>query len=206
VVRVDGKILEIMTGLRVFILSMICLVVGATLLTIRFKHRGEGETPPPVEMEADLTLKSINIVGDRLGLKEWELKAKAARHFQEEKMTMLEGIEAAFYVKEGGVIRLKGDRGRILHGTKDIELQGNIVILNADDGYQLTTDDLHYVYSDRQIRSSQRVDIVGKGLEVTGKGMSIDLVTGKLSMWGRLDTVLFKPLEGWKDMVPRWDR
>jgi hypothetical protein len=115
VVRVDGKILEIMTGLRVFILSMICLVVGATLLTIRFKHRGEGETPPPVEMEADLTLKSINIVGDRLGLKEWELKAKAARHFQEEKMTMLEGIEAAFYVKEGGVIRLKGDRGRILH-------------------------------------------------------------------------------------------
>ena len=205
-VRVDGKILEIMTGLRVFILSMICLVVGATLLTIRFKHRGEGETPPPVEMEADLTLKSINIVGDRLGLKEWELKAKAARHFQEEKMTMLEGIEAAFYVKEGGVIRLKGDRGRILHGTKDIELQGNIVILNADDGYQLTTDDLHYVYSDRQIRSSQRVDIVGKGLEVTGKGMSIDLVTGKLSMWGGLDTILFEPLEGWKGMVPRWDR
>jgi LPS export ABC transporter protein LptC len=206
VVRVDGKILEIMTGLRVFILLMICLVVGATLLTIRFRHRGEGEIPPPVETEADLTLKSIHIVGDRLGLREWDLKAKAARHFQEEKMTMLEGIEAAFYVKEGGLIRLRGDRGRILHGTKDIELQGNVVILNTDDGYQLTTEGLHYVYRERQIKSSQRVDIVGKGLEVTGKGMSIDLVTGKLSMWGRLDTVLFEPLEGWKGMVPRWDR
>jgi LPS export ABC transporter protein LptC len=206
VVRVDGKILEIMKGLRVFILLMICLVVGATLLTIRFRHRGEGETPPPVETEADLTLKSIHIVGDRLGLREWDLKAKAARHFQEEKMTMLEGIEAAFYVKEGGLIRLRGDRGRILHGTKDIELQGNVVILNTDDGYQLTTEGLHYVYRERQIKSSQRVDIVGKGLEVTGKGMSIDLVTGKLSMWGRLDTVLFEPLEGWKGMVPRWDR
>jgi LPS export ABC transporter protein LptC len=206
VVRVDGKILEIMKGLRVFILLMICLVVGATLLTIRFRHRGEGEIPPPVETEADLTLKSIHIVGDRLGLREWDLKAKAARHFQEEKMTMLEGIEAAFYVKEGGLIRLRGDRGRILHGTKDIELQGNVVILNTDDGYQLTTEGLHYVYRERQIKSSQRVDIVGKGLEVTGKGMSIDLVTGKLSMWGRLDTVLFEPLEGWKGMVPRWDR
>ncbi len=205
-VRVDGRILEIMTGLRIFILSMICVVVGVTLLTIRFRHRGEEETPPPVETGADLTLKSIHIVGDRLGLREWELKAKAAHHFQEKKMTMLEGIEAAFFVKEGGVIRLKGDRGRILHGTKDIELQGNIVILNANDGYQLTTDGLNYVYSDRQIRSSQRVDIVGKGLEVTGKGMSIDLVTGKLSMWGRLDTVLFGPLEGWKGMVPRWDQ
>jgi len=195
-----------MTGLRIFILSMICLVVGATLLTIRFKHGGEGESPPPVETEADLTLKSIHIVGDRLGLREWELKARDARHFQDEKMTMLEGIEAAFYVQEGGVIRLRGDRGKILHGTKDIELQGNIVILNADDGYQVTTDGLHYVYRDKQIRSSQRVDIVGKGMEVTGKEMSIDLVTGKLSMWGRLDTVLFEPLEGWKDIVPRWDR
>ena len=58
----------------------------------------------------------------------------------------------------------------------------------------------------RQIRSSQRVDIVGKGLEVTGKGMSIDLVTGKLTMWGRVDTVLFEPLEGPKGMLPRWDR
>ncbi len=195
-----------MTALRIFILSLICLVVGATLLTIRLNHRGEGETPPPVEAEADLTLKNIHLVGDRLGLKEWELEAKAARHFQEGKITMLEGIEAAFYVREGGVIRLRGDHGKILHGTRDIELQGNIFIFNVDGGYQLTTNGLHYVDRARQIRSSQRVDIMGKGLKVTGRGMSIDLVTGKLSMWGRVDTVLFETLEGPNGMLPRWDR
>ena len=195
-----------MTGLRIFIPSLICLVAGTTLFTIWFGNRGEGETPPAVETEADLTLSNIHLVGDRSGFKEWELEAKAARHFQEGKMTMLEGIEADFYIKEGGVIRLRGDRGRVLHGTRDIELQGNIVIFNADDGYQLTTDSLHYVGRAKQIRSSQRVDIAGKGFEVTGKGMSIDLVTGKLSMRGRVDTVLFEPLEGWKGMLPRWDR
>jgi LPS export ABC transporter protein LptC len=204
VVRVDGEIFEIMTGLRIFILSLICLVAGVTILTIRFSHKGEGESPPPVEMEADLTLKNIHFVGDRSGLREWELEAKAARHFQEGKMTILEDIEAAFYIKEGGVIRLRGDRGKILHGTKDIELQGNIVIFTAD-GYQLTTDGLHYEERTRQIRSSKRVDIAGKGVEITGKDMCIDLVTGKLSMGGRVDTVLSEPLEGWKDMVPRWD-
>jgi LPS export ABC transporter protein LptC len=204
VVRVDGEILEIMTGLRILILSLIFLVAGATTFTIRFSHRGEGENPPPVWTEADLTLKNIHFVGDKSGLKEWELEAKEARHFQEGKMTMLEDIEAAFYIEEGGVIRLRGDRGSILHGTRDIELQGNIVIFTTD-GYQLTTDGLHYVNKTKEIRSPRRVDIAGNGLEITGKDMCIDLVTGKLTMRGRVDTVLFEALGRWKDMLPQED-
>jgi LPS export ABC transporter protein LptC len=202
VVRVDGEVFEIMTGLRILILSLIFLVAGATVFTIRFSKRGEGESPPPVETEADLTLKNIHFMGDKSGLKEWELEAKEARHFQGGKM--LEDIEAAFYIEGGGVIRLRGDRGKILHGTRDIELQGNIVIFTTD-GYQLTTDGLHYVNRTKEIRSSRRVDIAGKGVEITGKDMCIDLVTGKLTMGGRVDTVLFEALGGWKDMVPRLD-
>ncbi|MFQ5843285.1 MAG: LPS export ABC transporter periplasmic protein LptC [Thermodesulfobacteriota bacterium] len=193
-----------MTGLRILVLSLIFLVAGATIFTIQFSNRGEGESPLPVETDADCTLKDIHFVGDKSGMKEWELEAKEARHFQEGKMTMLEDIEAAFYIKEGGVIRLKGDRGRILHGTRDIELQGNIVIFTTD-GSQLTTDNLHYVDKTKQIRSSRRVDIGGKGLEITGRDMCIDLVTGKLTMRGRVDSVLFDALGGWKDVVPRWD-
>ncbi len=193
-----------MTGLRILILSLIFLVAGATAITIRFKHRGEEKPPPPVKAEADLTLKNIHFVEDRSGLREWELEAKEARHFQEGKMTMLEEIEAIFYFEEGGMIRLRGDHGRILHGAREIELQGNIVIFTAD-GRQLTTDGLHYVNETKQIRSSRRVDIAGKGLELTGKDMCIDLVTGKLTMRGRVDTVLFDALGGWKDMLPSWD-
>lgn len=194
-----------MTGLRIFILSLICLVAGALLLTVLGSRRGEEEGPPAVEVKADLTSKNIHLVGEGSGLKEWELRAREARHFHKGKMTVLEGIEAAFYVEKGGVIRLKGDRGRILHRTKDIELQGNIVIFTGD-GYQLTTDGLQYINRTRQIRSSQRVDIAGDGLEITGTGMSIDLVTGKLSMDGRVETIVSRALEGWKGIVPRWDR
>jgi len=194
-----------MTGLRIFILSLICLVAGVTLFTLQLSRRGEEESLPHMEADADLTSKNIHLVGDRSGLKEWELEAKEARHFLGGKMTMLEDIEAVFYVEDGGVIRLKGDRGRILHGTKDIELQGNVVIFTAD-GYQLTTHGLQYVDRTRQIRSSERVDIAGKGLEITGKDMCIDLVTGKLSMGGRVETVLSEALEGWKGALPRWDR
>ena len=193
-----------MTGLRIFVLSLICLVVGATVLTIRFSDRGEGENPPPMKTEADLTLKNIYFVGEGSGLKEWELEARAAHHFQGEKMTMLEDIKAAFYIKEGGVIRLRGDRGRIFHGTRDIELEGNIMIFTPD-GYQLTTEGLHYVDEAKQMTSSHQVDIAGKGLEITGKDMSIDLATGKLSMGGRVETVLSESLEGWKGVLPRWD-
>jgi LPS export ABC transporter protein LptC len=191
-----------MTRLRILVLSLIFLVAGAITFTIQFSNRGEQESSPPVETEADLTLKNIHFVGDKSGLKEWELEAKEARHFQEGKVTMLEDIEAAFYIEEGGVIRLRGDRGRVLHGTKDIDLQGNIVIFTTD-GYQLTTDGLHYVDKTREIRSPRRVDIAGKGVEITGKDMCIDLVTGKLTMRGRVDTVLFNALGGWKDVVPQ---
>lgn len=193
-----------MTGLRILILSLILLITGATIFTIRLSNRGEGEIPPPVATEADCTLKNIHFVGDRSGLKEWELEAKEARHFQGGKMTMLENIEAAFYIEEGGVIRLRGDRGKIFHGTRDIELQGNIVIFTAD-GCQLTTEGLHYVDRTRQIRSSKRVDIAGRGMEITGKDMCIDLVTGKLTMQGNVDTILFDALGGWKGMLPRWN-
>jgi len=193
-----------MTGLRIFILSLICVVAGALLLTVLGSRRGEEEGPPPMEVKADLTSKNIRLVGEGSRLKEWELRAREARHFHKGKMTVLEGIEAAFFIEKGGVIRLKGDRGRILHRTKDIELQGNIVILTGD-GYQVTTDGLHYVDKTRQIRSSQRVDIAGNGLEITGTGMSIDLVTGKLSMGGRVETVLSRAVQGWKGMVPPWD-
>jgi len=194
-----------MTGLRIFILLLICLVMAAIIFTIQLSRRGEEERLPLMETEADLTLKNIHLVGDRSGVKGWELEAKEARHFLEGNMTMLEGIEAAFYIEEGGVIRLKGDRGKILHETKDIELQGNIVVFTTD-GYQLTTDGLHYFDGAKQIRSSQRVDIAGNGLKITGEGMSIDLVTGKLTMGGRVETVLSEALKGWKGMLPQLNR
>jgi len=152
-----------------------------------------------------MTSRNIHLVGDKSGIKGWELEAREARHFLGGKTTMLEGIEAAFYIENGGVIRLKGDRGRIHHETRDIELQGNIVIVTSD-GYQLMTDGLQYVDKARQITSSQRVDITGKGLEVTGKGMSIDLATGKLTMGGRVETVLSESLRGRTGMVSGWNR
>jgi LPS export ABC transporter protein LptC len=194
-----------MTGLRIFILSLICSVAVATILTIQLSRRGEEENPPQMEIEADLTSKNIHLVGDRSGLKGWELEAKKARHFLSENMTMLEGIEAAFYIEKGGVIRLKGDRGKILHRSKDIELQGNVLVFTAD-GYQLTTNGLHYLDGAKQITSSHRVDITGNGVEIAGKGMSIDLVTGKLTMAGRVETVFSDALQGWKGMVPGWSR
>jgi LPS export ABC transporter protein LptC len=203
--RIDGEVFEIMTGLRVVIIGLICFVAAATLLTVPWSRRGEEESPPPIEAEADMTSRNIHLVGDKSGIKGWELEAREARHFLGGKTTMLEGIEAAFYIENGGVIRLKGDRGRIHHGTRDIELQGNIVILTSD-GYQLMTDGLQYVDKARQITSSQRVDIAGKGLEVTGKGMSIDLATGKLTMGGRVETVLSESLRGRTGMVSGWNR
>jgi LPS export ABC transporter protein LptC len=203
VVRIDGEVPEIVRWLRIFLISLICVVAAVTLFAIQRSRRGEEQGSPPVEVEADLTSKNIHLVGDKSGLKGWELEAKEARHFLGGKTTVLEGIEAVFYIEKGGAIRLTGDSGKILHETRDIELQGNIVISSAD-GYQVMTDSLQYDDGERKIRSSQRVDIAGKGMEITGMGMSIDLVTGKLTMGGRVETVLSESLRGWQGMLPRW--
>jgi LPS export ABC transporter protein LptC len=200
---IDGEVFEIMTGVRVVIIGLICFVAAAALFTVPWARRGEEESPPPIEAEADVTARNIHLVGDSSGVKGWELDAREARHFLGGKTTMLEGIEAAFYIENGGVIRLKGDHGEIHHGTRDIELQGNIVILTSD-GYRLMTDGLQYVDKARQITSSQRVDIEGQGLQVMGKGMSIDLATGRLTMGGRVETVFSESLKGPTSIVPGW--
>jgi LPS export ABC transporter protein LptC len=191
-----------MTRLKIVILILICLLAGGTMLTLRLSHLGDGEGPlPTIETEADLTSKNIHLVGDKSGSKEWELEARKAQHFLAENMTVLENIEASFYVREGGLIRMRGDKGRVHHATRDIEVQGNVLIL-SDKGYQLRTDGLQYVDSARRITSSDRVAIAGDGLEITGDGMCIDLVTGRLSMEGGVETHLSKALRGWNGMLP----
>ena len=190
-----------MRWLRIFLISLICVVAAATLFGIQWSRKGGEPSPPSVEVEADLTSKNIHLVGDKSGSKQWELEAREAQHFLTENMTVLEGIEASFYVRQGGLIRMRGDQGRVHHATRDIEVQGNVLIL-TDQGYQLRTDGLQYVDSARRITSSDRVAIAGDGLKITGDGMSIDLVTGRLSMGGGVETHLSKPLWGWDGMLP----
>lgn len=191
-----------MTRLKIVILILICLLAGGTMLTLKLSHLGDGEGPLPIiETEADLTSKNIHLVGDKSGSKEWELEARGAQHFLTENMTVLENIEASFYVREGGLIRMRAEKGRVHHATRDIEVQGNVLIL-TDQGYQLRTEGLQYVDSARRITSSDRVAIAGDGLKITGDGMSIDLVTGRLSMGGGVETHLSKALWGWDGMLP----
>jgi LPS export ABC transporter protein LptC len=191
-----------MTRLKIVILILICLLAAGTMLTLKLSHLGDDEDLlPTIETEADLTSKNIHLVGDKSGSKEWELEARKAQHFLAENMTVLENIEASFYVREGGLIRMRGDKGRVHHATRDIEVQGNVLIL-SDKGYQLRTDGLQYVDSARRITSSDRVAIAGDGLEITGDGMCIDLVTGRLSMGGGVETHLSKALRGWNGMLP----
>jgi LPS export ABC transporter protein LptC len=137
---------------------------------------------------ADLSLEEIHYVETKGDKKEWELRAKSGQHFRQEDYTTLQDLTVTFYAEEGRIITLKGDEGS-MKGRKEIEVRGNVVITSSD-GYRVTTDSLRYEAEQQRIFTDDPITLQGKGLQVKGVGVVVDLKTQKLRILRKVQTVL----------------
>ena len=177
---------------KVVILLLIVLIGGAVLVSLLTNLRGK-KAPEAVEKVstegADMQLKKIRFVEDKQGQKTWELEAESVNQYQEQNMLVLEDVKLTFYTKEGRVIYLTGKQGKVYQDSKDVDLTGDVV-LTSSDGYQLKTHSASYRHSEKVVRTSDPVEIDGEQIQLTGKGMLVDVEAKTFKILSQVKTHL----------------
>jgi LPS export ABC transporter protein LptC len=138
---------------------------------------------------ASVTLTDFDYRDVKEGRTRWALRAAEAQYFSDKQETILNQVNATFYLKDGREVRLQGDQGVFYNHTKNIEVRGNIRLSSAE-GYSLKTDLLVYNRAQQLIYTDAPVRIEGEGLTLTGLGMKFEIDKRSLSILENIETEL----------------
>jgi LPS export ABC transporter protein LptC len=172
--------IHLMKRLKIVILIAIVLIGGVVLVKLwtnlqeRKALEDAVKIPNSSTGKATQELEKVHFVEDKHGRKTWELEAKTVRVYQDENISVLEDVKVTFYAKEGRTFYLTGKQGKVYQGSKDVELMGDVV-LTSNDGYRLKTQSVTYHHSEKTVSTSDRVEIEGEQIRLTGKGMLVNM-------------------------------
>ena len=169
-----------MRKIKIAILASIVLIGGIVFiilwLNLQNKNASERrEAPPKILTDgADACLEKIRFVEDKQGQKTWDLEAKSIQQYQDQNIILLEDVKVTFYEREGRTFFLTGKQGKVHQDSKNMELEGDVV-LTSNDGYRLKTHSVSYRNSEKVVSTSDPVEIEGEQIQLTGKGMLVKI-------------------------------
>jgi len=147
------------------------------------------------KIKGDLKVGNLFLTEEKEGTVQWELEAKLAESFRKDNKTVLEDLQVTMYGQGGRVVTLRGDRARIDERTRNMEVEGDVVVTSSD-GLRLRTDFLQYDHSRREITTESAVTINGKGVRISGKGLRMELANETISILREVETSIEgSPLE-----------
>ena len=176
-----------MKRVKISLLLSILLISGVVIVSIWANLQGrkraeEKEKLPEVTTRgADTRLERIHLVEDKHGKKTWELEAKSIQQHQDQNLMILEDIKVIYYAKDGRLFTITGQQGKVYQDSKDIELNGDVVVTSSD-GYRMRTQSVAYRNREKTASTEDPVELEGDQIQMTGKGMIVDM-EGK---WFRL--------------------
>jgi LPS export ABC transporter protein LptC len=156
--------------------GFIVLVVSLSLWVHHKTKKTPDDLPlPKIVFEgADSRIEKIRFVEEKQGQKTWELEAKAIQQYQGQNVMILEDVKVNFFMKDGRTLTLSGNRGKVYQDTKNMELEGNIVV-NSSEGYHLKTNSMTYNHQEKKIRTPDQVELDGEKIWMKGRGVLVDL-------------------------------
>lgn len=121
------------------------------------------------------------------GRKVWEVAAEDARYFEGDDLVVVRQPMVAWYLEDGRRFGLRGDEGRISMDRTDlkfVEMQGGIEVDLVE--LRILAEEAVYDHVGRRISSSRRVQIAGRGLDVAGDEMLVEMDKRKLTLLGNV--------------------
>ena len=162
--------------------------LAADILTPARKEKG---TPAPSLANTD-TLSSSEMSGVEFeqiknGTKDWHLTASRLYRSGRDSDLLLEDVKGLFFGAAGSEeeTRIRSQKARYNEDTKQITLQGEVVIQNSK-GYEMQTDALEYFAAEKKIRTTSPVNIQGSNIAVSGNELLYDTVTGNYRLEGNV--------------------
>ena len=101
------------------------------------------------------------------------MDAGSVRFVEDRKEAFFKDISVVFFLETGEKIFLTAKEGILKTDSNDIEVNGDVVIRNAD--YRLETKTISYGHEKRMITSNVPVAILGPAFNLTADSLQIDL-------------------------------
>ena len=122
---------------------------------------------------ADATISQFTFTQTKGDTVQWQVQAQEARLFERDRRAMLKVVAVTLFGQQGKDLTVTGDEGTLNTETKNFVLanRSEPLVIHTESGYVIYTNHLAWTDQTREIRTEDRVRIVGHGLEVTGRGL-----------------------------------
>lgn len=168
----------------IFVILAVVLIVGA-VFAVGLRREPEKSLLKIMSDRVDLQVKDVHYteVGDS-GMR-WEITADSARYRKKENLAIFDNVKIRLVTKEGRVIQMNGDRGRLNTDSRDMEIEGNVRIV-SEDGEQISTDRLQYRNAGRRIETDRPVVMEKRNSRISGVGMVFMLDEKRISLLSKV--------------------
>jgi len=177
--------------IKLFLLSVILITLGV-ILSIFVGHRRAYDKKnylvSDVQSKANISIGKVHQTATRNGIKEWNLDAASVDYIDKSNQAIFQDLSVTFYLKDKTKVYLTANQGILKTDSNDIEVLGNVVVKN--EYYSLKTEKLHYKHNSRIIFSKVPVKISGNSFDFIADSMSLNLITNKTLLEGRVKGTL----------------
>ena len=136
-----------------------------------------------IDDKVDLFIRDVHYteVGDSGN--QLEINADSATFLKKENQARFDRVRMKLILPDGKIYEMAADRGSLRTDLKDVEIEGNVVIL-SNRGDRFTTDRLKYSDSEKKIYTEDPVTLSNPRFEMKGKGMVLLLKSEHVTMAG----------------------
>ncbi len=134
-----------------------------------------------IDDKVDLIIRDVHYTevgesGNRL-----EINADSATFLKKENQARFDRIRMKLIQPDGKVYELTADRGNLKTDVKDVEIEGNVVIVSSG-GDRFTTERLRYSDKEKMISTDDVVTLTNPRFKVTGTGLILLLKSDQVSI------------------------
>ena len=155
----DNKI-KILIGAG--IIFFICLVTWVIRTTPKAPPLKEKIDPPTV-----MEYEGNTITEEKNGVKLWEMSADKIKIDSVTQLAEFDKIDGKFFQDDGKVLKVTANKGVYNQQTKDIHIEGEVVLYDAD-GAKLTSKNLDWSNKEETITATEDVKIFREDVRATG--------------------------------------
>jgi LPS export ABC transporter protein LptC len=132
-------------------------------------------------------MAGVHFEQSKEGVREWLLTADRLYSTENDSDMRFEDVKAKFLGAAGQneETRIRSRKARYSTASRQLTLQGKVVVQNQK-GYVMQTESLEYAAVDKKIRTTSPVQVKGNNIEVSGKSLLYDTVSGDFSLTGNV--------------------
>lgn len=150
------------------LLGIACgLAIAAGVITWLYQSGSVPQQQQEAGPQVSAVVKNTVLQREQGGAKLWEFHVAEAQRQAAGNAVLLKGIKGQVYRKDGSVLDVKADGGRVLLGKNDFRLQGRVVAVLSSGGV-LKADRVDYDQNKELLSAHGHVDITKDEWRATG--------------------------------------